>query len=226
MTTNFKLNLPYAVVAKLLDDAQGVRGMQMPEAENGIPSYPLFVQHLMKGMNTPAEELHHACTGIAGEGGEILDWSKKVWIYGKELDLEKFIKELGDLRFYYQAVLNHLGITDEQVIAQNILKLRARYSEGVYSDAQAIAQADKDPVIGRDRNAPPMDRRFMGRPKLVGVGPWVVGRVFRDNAENLWNAVRSLGNGEYEECRTDPSHNRELMQQRADALNAEGDAHG
>jgi NTP pyrophosphatase (non-canonical NTP hydrolase) len=119
----------------------------------------------MKGMETPALEMHHAATGIAGEAGEVLDLSKKVWIYGKPLDAEALIKELGDLRFYYQAMLNLLGISDGMVIAQNVKKLRARYSEGKYSDAQAIAQADKQlPPLGRDRNAPPVERKFMGKP--------------------------------------------------------------
>lgn len=108
-----------------------------------LPSYAEFVDNLMKALPTEAEELHHAATGIAGEAGEILDQTKKVWIYGKELNVEHLIEELGDLRFYYQALLNMLRITDEEVQAQNIKKLRARYVDGKYSDQHAIERRDK-----------------------------------------------------------------------------------
>lgn len=193
---NFKMVLPLELVRKLSEDLEEIRARQqiVPDAASHLPSYPDFVAHLMKSLDTPQEELHHAVTGLAGEAGEIaevllvaatmqmhalriLDLSKKVWIYGKEVNVEALIKELGDSRFYYQAILNFLSITDEQVIAQNILKLRARYSEGTYSDAQAIAQADKkNPVIGRDRSAPPTERKFMGKERIsrtqsAGSGP-------------------------------------------------------
>lgn len=163
MTTNFTVKIPHELWTKLHTEMIEVQDEQRPTRAT-IPLYPEFVQHLMKGMDTPAQEMIHAAVGIAGEGGEVLDLAKKVWIYGKPLDMEALIKELGDLRFYYQAMLNLYGLTDELVIAQNVKKLRARYSEGVYSDAQAIAQADKGlPPLGRDRNAPSLDRKFMGK---------------------------------------------------------------
>jgi NTP pyrophosphatase (non-canonical NTP hydrolase) len=152
MTTNFKIQLPHDLLLQLENDVREIE-------QSG---YPEFVQNLMKGMDTPSQEFMHAAAGLAGEGGEVLDFAKKVWVYGKELDVSALIKELGDSRFYYQAILNWLGITDEMVMAQNVKKLRARYSEGKYSDAQAIAQADKT-LLGRDRNAAPLARRPIGK---------------------------------------------------------------
>ena len=127
-------------------------------ASERLPEYHEFVNNLMKEMPTVADELHHACTGIAGEAGELLDLSKKVWANNKPLDIKHLIEELGDLRFYYQALLNMLDMTDEEIRASNVTKLRKRYADGKYSDAQAHAQADK---------APGADRKFMGNPANI-----------------------------------------------------------
>lgn len=110
-----------------------------------VPEYPDFVRALFKPMGSDTENMLHACVGMAGEAGEVLDAAKKCWTYGKKLDVMAHIKELGDLRFYYQAELNRLGITDEQVIACNKDKLLQRYEGLVYSDSAAIAQGDKVP---------------------------------------------------------------------------------
>jgi hypothetical protein len=97
MTTNFVLTLPFEMMQRLESDVRAIQMLQnngSPNLTATIPSYPEFVRHLMKGMETPALEMHHAATGIAGEAGEVLDLSKKVWIYGKPLDAEALIKEL------------------------------------------------------------------------------------------------------------------------------------
>jgi len=109
-----------------------------------MKDYQNFVEVLFKKMETPAATLMHASVGLSGETGELLDACKKQWVYGKPLDVENVIEELGDIRFYYQAALNHLGVTDEQVIAANRLKLEKRYPDLVYKDEHAIARLDKE----------------------------------------------------------------------------------
>lgn len=157
----FKISLPVDYRDELNQELVGIARDQQLGA---LPTYPVFVTNLMKDMPTPAEELHHACTGISGEAGEILDVSKKVWVYGKPLDVPHLIEELGDLRFYYQAALNMLGLTDDHIRAQNMKKLRVRYADGKYSDTAALARADKALSAagskGGDEAAP---RRFMGQ---------------------------------------------------------------
>jgi NTP pyrophosphatase (non-canonical NTP hydrolase) len=106
-------------------------------------SYSQFVETLFKEMDTASATLHHATTGLAGEGGEILDCSKKSWIYNKPLDVENLIEELGDLRFYYQACLNMLGLSDYEIQAMNRKKLLHRYPTGQYSDQHAQQRLDK-----------------------------------------------------------------------------------
>jgi NTP pyrophosphatase (non-canonical NTP hydrolase) len=88
-------------------------------------------------------DLLHMAVGAAGEGGELLDAVKKVAIYGKAVDRENVVEELGDLRFYMQGIMNNLNITDAEVEAHNRQKLEQRYNGLIYSNEAAIARADK-----------------------------------------------------------------------------------
>lgn len=162
----FIVQIPDETKNNLIDGVIKIGGLQ---ARKDLPSYEQFVHNLAKTMPTMQEEAHHAGTGMAGEGGEILDITKKLWVYGKELDqatIEHLIEELGDSRFYYQALLNLLQITDEEIVASNMIKLRMRYETGFYSDAQALARADKQPAPlsaeGAKGTAKAEPRKFMG----------------------------------------------------------------
>jgi len=85
----------------------------------------------------------HMAVGVSGEAGELLDAIKKWVFYGKPLDVENVIEELGDIEFYAQGLRDALGITREQVITANIRKLNKRYPVGEYSNEQARDRADK-----------------------------------------------------------------------------------
>lgn len=88
--------------------------------------------------------LLHMAVGVSGEAGELLDAVKKATIYGKPLDRENVIEELGDLEFYMEGLRQGLGITREETLQANVAKLGARYAAGKYSDKAAIARADKN----------------------------------------------------------------------------------
>jgi NTP pyrophosphatase (non-canonical NTP hydrolase) len=108
-----------------------------------IHPYPVFVNNLFKEMGSPEASMMHAAAGFAGEGGEVLDIAKKSWVYGKQLDAENLLEELGDSLFYFQKMLNMMGWTIQDVQAANVAKLAKRYPLGTYTDAHAIARADK-----------------------------------------------------------------------------------
>lgn len=86
----------------------------------------------------------HMAVGIVGEAGELLDAIKKQAIYGKPLDREHVIEELGDIEFYMEGLRQRLSITREQVLTANHAKLSKRYHQGKYSNSQAQARADKE----------------------------------------------------------------------------------
>lgn len=117
-------------------------GYELPVDMGGIP-YGEFVQKLAKDMENPTLDLLHAAVGVSGEAGELLDAVKKHWVYGKPLDVNNVVEELGDLMFYMQMVMMMIGKNQMEVIEHNIQKLYKRYASRIYSDAQAIARADK-----------------------------------------------------------------------------------
>ncbi len=68
--------------------------------------------------------------GLCGESGEVIDIVKKHLAQGHELDKEKIIKELGDVAWYMAEIATVLEVDLEDVLIQNIEKLKKRYPEG------------------------------------------------------------------------------------------------
>jgi NTP pyrophosphatase (non-canonical NTP hydrolase) len=101
---------------------------------------------ILNAMTPNGAHLLHMAVGVSGESGELLDAVKKHVIYNKPLDRENVIEELGDLEFYMEGLRQGLGITREETLIANIVKLstgpKARYKDG-YSDQAAQERADK-----------------------------------------------------------------------------------
>ena len=74
--------------------------------------------------------LINGVTGLCGESGEVIDIVKKHLAQGHELDKEKIIKELGDVAWYMAEIATVLDVDLEDVLVQNIEKLKKRYPEG------------------------------------------------------------------------------------------------
>jgi NTP pyrophosphatase (non-canonical NTP hydrolase) len=112
-----------------------------------VPDYP-FIVYQMQAMRTAAElenkdaDMLHAAMGIASEGGELLGAFKSAFAYGKELDLQNVIEEMGDLMWFIALMCHSMGITMDYVAVRNIEKLYARYPEK-FTQEDAIARADK-----------------------------------------------------------------------------------
>lgn len=116
--------------------------------------YDLFVKQLFKA-GTQEEQMIHAALGIAGEAGEVVEMIKKRVIYGKPLDVSALIKELGDIRFYLEALSNTLDIAEQDILQVNANKLSTRYKDLTYSSQAAISRIDVGLAVankGFDRN--------------------------------------------------------------------------
>lgn len=68
--------------------------------------------------------------GLCGESGEVIDIVKKHLAQGHELDKAKIIKELGDVAWYIAEIATVLDVELEDILVQNIEKLKKRYPEG------------------------------------------------------------------------------------------------
>lgn len=96
----------------------------------------LFATHfneLSKQLNGNYSRLDHAITGLTGEAGEVADVWKKIKYMGLEYNAEtrdKLVKELGDVCWYLISAATALNVPLEQIINQNIEKLKARHPHG------------------------------------------------------------------------------------------------
>lgn len=79
--------------------------------------------------------------GLCGESGEVIDIVKKHLAQGHELDREKIIKELGDVAWYMAEIATVLDVELEDVLAQNIEKLKKRYPEGFSTEKSLNREA-------------------------------------------------------------------------------------
>lgn len=100
-------------------------------------------QDIVDEMTVEKAAAIHMALGITGEAGEASDAVKKFAMYGKPLDRDHLIEELGDLEFYLEGLRQVFDISREEVLAKNIEKLTKRYASGSYSNQEAIARADK-----------------------------------------------------------------------------------
>jgi len=106
--------------------------------------YPTYATHnrLVRVANAHGIETIHAALGLAGETGEIVDLIKKHFMYGKDLDKQELIEEMGDL-FHYFARLMHLnGVTLSEVMESNTSKLKKRFPSG-YTNEDAINKTEE-----------------------------------------------------------------------------------
>jgi NTP pyrophosphatase (non-canonical NTP hydrolase) len=99
-------------------------------------NYSEFVAARFTKRHTGEDGLMHCAVGISGEAGELLDAVKKLWVYGKPL-------ELANVEWYMQALRSLLCVTREEVIDANIAKLSIRYPIE-YTDELAVRRLDKE----------------------------------------------------------------------------------
>ena len=104
-------------------------------------TYKLQAMRTAKPMDFD-DDLMHAALGLSGESGEFSDAIKKYLVYGKQLDRDNAIEELGDIFWYLALACNALDVPMSQVAQINIDKLAKRYPEK-YSDRLASERLDK-----------------------------------------------------------------------------------
>ena len=74
-----------------------------------------------------------AALGLAAETGEFCEIPKKIYFQGKPLNEENVFhmkRELGDIMWYWINACRALNLDPNEVIAENVEKLKARYPGG------------------------------------------------------------------------------------------------
>lgn len=80
------------------------------------------------------QRLLHGAMGLCTESGEFLDQLKKHIYYGRDLDATNLEEEVGDMFWYMAIICDQLGVSFEDLMTQNIAKLKARYGEKFTED--------------------------------------------------------------------------------------------
>ena len=97
-----------------------------------------FVEHVRKLHNNSRVNIPLLLTsgiGLASEGGEFNEIVKKIFFQGKPLNEEniyRMTRELGDIAWYWTIACNALGLDPNEVLAENVGKLEARYPGGKF----------------------------------------------------------------------------------------------
>lgn len=76
-----------------------------------------------------------AALGLAAETGEFCEIPKKMYFQGKPLSEENVFhmkRELGDIMWYWINACRSLGLDPNDVIEENVNKLKARYPGGEF----------------------------------------------------------------------------------------------
>ena len=76
-----------------------------------------------------------AALGLSAETGEFCEIPKKIFFQGKPLNEESLFhmkRELGDIMWYWTNACRALNLDPNDVIAENVNKLKARYPGGEF----------------------------------------------------------------------------------------------
>lgn len=100
----------------------------MPE-KISINEYQEFCKSTAKKFDTPLQEILTWGLGITGEAGDVASCIKKT--YAHDNDKREGIKEnLGDALWYIAMICNFFGWKLEDILQQNMNKLKQRYAQG------------------------------------------------------------------------------------------------
>lgn len=81
-----------------------------------------------------------AALGLAAETGEFCEIPKKIYFQGKPLTEENVFhmkRELGDIMWYWINACRSLGLDPNDVIEENVNKLKSRYPGGEFNVHQS-----------------------------------------------------------------------------------------
>jgi NTP pyrophosphatase (non-canonical NTP hydrolase) len=101
----------------------------------------------MHGPNVNIPLLLTGSVGLSAEAGELIEIVKKMLFQGKPLNEENLFhmkRELGDIMWYWINTCRALELDPNDVIAENVRKLEARYPGGKFDVYQSENRKEGD----------------------------------------------------------------------------------
>lgn len=113
---------------------------------NAITTDCAYTEELHERM-VSCSRLMHSAMGMNTEAGEFIDALKKHVFYGKVLDKVNLKEEIGDLLWYCAIACSELGISLDEVMTQNIDKLKLRYPNKFNSEDAINRNVEAERVL-------------------------------------------------------------------------------
>jgi len=123
-----------------------VEGVTSQES-NDVNAFQDRITELTNSTDVNIPLLLTAAIGMSAESGEFSELPKKILFQGKEIteDVRFHMKrELGDIMWYWTNACRALGYTPDEVIAENVGKLEARYPGGKFDPFFSENRKDGD----------------------------------------------------------------------------------
>ena len=105
------------------------------------------IETVESGTKVNAASLMTGAIGIASEGGEFAEIVKKCIFQGKPMDDETIFhckRELGDIMWYWITSCRALSLDPNEVIEENVNKLKSRYPGGEFDVHYSENRKDGD----------------------------------------------------------------------------------
>ena len=117
------------------------------DASNSTSTLTDTLDNLEKESGVNMALLLTGAIGMASEGGEFSEIVKKCIFQGKPLDADTIFhakRELGDIMWYWVNACRALGLDPNEVLAENVKKLEARYPGGSFDVHYSENRQDGD----------------------------------------------------------------------------------
>lgn len=100
--------------------------------------YQNWVWSNYHGKDLPVpEQVKNNIFGLIGETGEVTDIAKKMYYIGRNISMAERVEELGDVLWHLTCLACIWGITLDEIMRTNIIKLERRYPSGGVQDREA-----------------------------------------------------------------------------------------
>ena len=117
------------------------------EQSNNSQAMADAIRELQTSSGVNVSLLLTGAVGISAEGGEFMEIVKKCIFQGKPMDEETQFhakRELGDIMWYWINSCRALNLDPNEVIAENVRKLEARYPGGSFDAYYSENRQDGD----------------------------------------------------------------------------------
>ena len=166
-----------------------------------LKEYQKFVSKGILEATKEREPVVAFALGLTGETGEVVDDIKKRIFHGRDIPLEHTAEEIGDVMWYVANICNVYGFNLEDILKQNMEKLRKRYPDK-YEEPVGDWTDNTDEFFAYRRNGPHIEKydvrtgRHIKFVSIKELPPAIAARFISEDTEAVkYAATQQMQNG-------------------------------